>query len=138
MPFVAAKSSAFKLDNAAGSLTDISAYVDSVSGIANTTDMLDTTVFGASSKSFIPGLRNGDTITVSGKWDSVLNTQITALLGLSTSSTFEYSPAGAGAGTPKVSGECFVASYEVSSAVADLVTFSLSLQISGAVTHGTN
>lgn len=138
MPFVAARTSAFKLDNAAGSLTDISAYVDSVGGISNTTDMLETTTFGATSKTFIGGLRNGDTITVSGKWDSTLNTQMTALLGLSTSSTFEYSPAGTAASTPKVSGECFVTSYEVSSSVADLVTWTASLQISGAVTWGTN
>lgn len=138
MAFVAAKSSVFKLDNAAGSLTDISAYVDSVGGIANTTDMLETTTFGSASKTFIGGLRNGDTISVSGKWDSTLNTQITALLGATTSSTWEYHPAGTTAGLPKVSGECFVTSYEVSSAVADLVTFSMSLQITGAVTHGTN
>lgn len=138
MPFVAARTSAFKLDNAAGSLTDISAYVDSVGGIANTTDMLETTTFGSTSKTFIGGLRNGDTITVSGKWDTTLNTQMTALLGLSTSSTFEYSPAGTAASTPKVSGECFVTSYEVSSSVADLVTWTASLQISGAVTWGTN
>jgi hypothetical protein len=138
MAFVAARNSSFKLDNAAGTLTDISTYVDSVGGIANTTDMLDTSVFGSTSKTFAPGLRNGDTITVSGKWDSVLNTQITALLGLSTSSSFDYSPAGTTAGLPKVTGECFVTSYEVSSAVADLVTFSMSLQITGAVTHGTN
>jgi hypothetical protein len=138
MAFVAARSSSFKLDNAAGSLTDISAYVDSVSGIANTTDMAETTTFGATSKTFQGTLRNGDTISVSGKWDSTLNTQITALLGLSTSSTFDYSPAGTAASTPKVTGECFVSSYEVSSSVADLVTFSLSLQITGAVTWGTN
>lgn len=138
MPFVAARASAFKLDNAAGSLTDISTYVDSVGGIANTTDMLETTTFGATSKTFIGGLRNGDTITVSGKWDTTLNTQLTGLLGLSTSSTFEYSPAGTAASTPKVSGECFVTSYEVSSSVADLVTWTASLQISGAVTWGTN
>jgi hypothetical protein len=138
MAFVAARNSSFKLDNAAGTLTDISTYVDSVGGIANTTDMLDTTTFGATSKTFAPGLRNGDTITVSGKWDSTLNTQITGLLGLSTSSSFDYSPAGTTASLPKVTGECFVTSYEVSSAVADLVTFSMSLQITGAVTHGTN
>ena len=87
MPFVAAKASVFKLDNAAGTLTDISAYVDSVGGIANTTDMLETTTFGATSKSYIGGLRNGDTISVSGKWDATLNTQVTALLGATSTST---------------------------------------------------
>ena len=138
MAFVAAKSSVFKLDNSGGSLTDLSAYIDSVGGIANTTDMLDTTTLGATSKSFIGGLRNGDTLTISGKWDSVLNTHMTGILGSATSSTFEYSPAGTTAGLPKVSAECFVASYEVSSSVADLVTWSASLQITGNVTHGTN
>lgn len=138
MPFVAAKASVFKLDNLAGTLTDISAYVDSVSGIANTTDMLETTTFGATSKAYIGGLRNGDTISVAGKWDATLNTQVTALLGASSTSTFEYSPAGTGTGTPKVSGECLVSNYEVSSSVADLVTFTISLQITGNLTWGTN
>lgn len=138
MAFVAAKNSAFKLDNAAGSLVDISAYIDSIGGIANTTDMLDTTTFGAASKTFVGGLRNGDTISLSGKWDTPINTQISALLGATTSSTFEYSPAGTTAGLVKISGECFVASYEVSSSVADLVTFTVSLQVTGAVTFGTN
>lgn len=138
MPFVAARTSVFKLDNAAGTLTDISAYVDSVGGIANTTDMLETTTFGSTSKSYIGGLRNGDTISISGKWDATLNTQIVALLGATSTSTFEYHPAGTTVGTPKVSGECLVSNYEVSSAVADLVTFSVSLQITGNVTHGTN
>jgi hypothetical protein len=100
--------------------------------------MAETTTFGAASKTFQGTLRNGDTISISGKWDSALNTQMVALLGLATSSTFEYSPAGTTASLPKVSGECFVASYEVSSAVADLVTFSASLQITGAVTWGTH
>ena len=39
MAFVAAKNTAFKLDNAAGTLVDISTYIDSVGGIANTTDI---------------------------------------------------------------------------------------------------
>lgn len=138
MAFVAAKASVFKLDNAAGTLTDISAYVDSIGGIANTTDMLETTTFGSTSKSYVGGLRNGDTISVSGKWDATLNTQVTALLGATTTSTFEYHPAGTTAGTPKVSGECLVSNYEVSSSVADLVTFTISLQITGNVTWGTN
>ena len=138
MAFVAAKNTAFKLDNAAGTLVDLSAFIDSVGGIANTTDMAETTSFGSASKTFQGTLRNGDSISISGKWDSVLNTQFVALLGLATSSTFEYSPAGLTSGLPKVSGECFVASFEVSSAVADLVTFSASLQITGAVTHGVN
>ena len=116
---------------------DLSAFLNDGS-ISNSVETAETTTFGATSKTFQGTLRNGDTISISGKWDSALNTQLVALLGLATSSTFEYHPAGTTAGLPKVSGECFVASYEVSSAVADLVTFSASLQITGAVTWGTN
>ena len=138
MAFVSAKNTSFSLDNAGGTPTNISSYIDSVSGLSNSTDMIETTVFGQDSKTFVPGLRNGDTISLSGKFDATLNTHITGLLGLATSSTFSYSPAGTGVGTPKFSGECFVASYEVTSAVADLVTFTLSLQITGDVSIGTN
>lgn len=138
MAFVAAKNTVFKLDNAAGTLTDISAFVDSVSGIANTTDMAETTTFGSASKTFQGTLRNGDTISISGKWDATLNTQMVGLLGLATSSTFEYSPAGTTVSFPKFTGECFVSTFEISSAVADLVTFSASLQMTGAVTVGTH
>lgn len=135
---VLGKNSVFKLDNAAGSLQDLSAYITDISGLNNTTAMIDTTTLGDSSLEYTPGLRNGDTITLNGNYDATPNTQFTALLGATTSSTFEYSPAGTTAGLPKASGECFVSSYALSSAVADVVKFTVSLQITGAVTWGTN
>lgn len=135
---VLGKSSVFKLDNAAGSLQDLSSYITETSGINNTTAMIDTTTLGDSSIEFTPGLRNGDTITLSGNYDSTPNTHFTALLGQSSTSTFEYSPAGTTAGLPKVSGECWIMSYALTSAIADVVKFSVTLQISGAVTWGTN
>lgn len=126
------KSSVVKLDNAAGTITDISAYVTDMTGFGNSTDMLSSETFGDSSKEFFPGLRNGDVITLTGNWDSTLHTQLTGLLGSTTSSTFEYFPAGGA--SPKASMETFVSSYDVNSAVADLVKFSVSLQVTGAVT----
>jgi len=135
---VLGKNSVFKLDNSGGTLVDLSSYITDISGINNTTAMIDTTTLGDSSIEFTPGLRNGDTISLSGNYDATPNTHFTGLLGQSTSSTFEYSPAGTGAGTPKVSGECFIATYQLTSAVADVVKFAVTLQISGAVTWGTN
>lgn len=132
MAFVSAKSAQFTL---AG--TDISAYIDSVSGLDNATDMLETTSFGATSKSFIGGLRNGSTVQISGKWDSSLHTTVNALLGSASSSAFVFGPAGSTVGNVKFSGTCFVQSYEVSAQVADLVTWSASLQVTGNVTIGT-
>lgn len=135
---VLGKNSVFKLDNSAGSLQDLSAYITDISGINNTTAMIDTTTLGDASLEYTPGLRNGDTITLNGNYDATPNTHFTALLGQSTSSTFEYSPAGTTASLPKVSGECFITSYALNSAVADVVKFTVTLQITGAVTWGTN
>ena len=135
---VLGKNSVFKLDNQAGSLQDLSAYLTDISGVDVPTAMIDTTTFGDSSVEFTAGLKGGNTITLTGNYDSTPNTHFTALLGQSTTSTFEYSPAGDTAGLPKVSGECWITSYQPSSAVADVVKFTATLQISGAVTWGTN
>ena len=97
---VLGRSSVIKVDNAAGSLQDLSAYVTDVSGINNTTAMIDTTVFGNTSVAYTPGLRNGDTVTISGNYDSTPNTHFTGLLGQSSTTTIEYSPAGTTAGLP--------------------------------------
>lgn len=132
MAFVSAKSAQFTL---AG--TDISSYTDSVGGISNSTDMLETTTFGATSKTFIGGLRNGDTISISGKYDSALHTVISALLGSASTSAWVYGPAGTTAGNVKFSGSCLVATYEVQAGVANVLTWSATLQISGNVTVGT-
>ena len=135
---VLGRSSVIKVDNAAGSLQDLSAYVTDVSGINNTTAMIDTTVFGNTSVAYTPGLRNGDTVTISGNYDSTPNTHFTGLLGQSSTSTIEYSPAGTTAGLPKVSFESWIVSYQVTSAVADVVKFVATFQVTGNVTWGTN
>lgn len=135
---VLGKNSVIKVDNAAGALQDLSSYVTDVSGINNTTAMIDTTVLGNASLAYTPGLRNGDTVTISGNYDSTPNTHFTGLLGLATTTTIEYSPAGTTAGLPKVSFESWLASYSVTSAVADVVKFTATFQVTGNVTWGTN
>lgn len=129
MAFVSAKSAQFTL---AG--TDISSYTDTVGGVSNTTDMLETTTFGAGSKTFIGGLRNGDTISISGKYDSALHTVIAALLGSASTSAWVYGPAGTTTGNVKFTGNCLVSNYEIQAGVANVLTWSATLQISGAVT----
>lgn len=135
---VLGKNSVFKLDNSSGTLTDLSSYITDISGINNTTAMIDSTTFGDSSLENFPGLRNGDAITISGNWETALNSHFTAILSNGATRTWEYSPAGTTAGTPKVSGECYVESYVVTSAVADIVKFTATLRQTGDVTWGTN
>lgn len=139
MAFVAGKGSAFKLDNSAGTLTDLSQYCDSVE-FSTPIDTLETTTFGDAAKDFVVGLKDG-TVSLGGKWDATLDAHMNGIYGGisgGATTTFEVHPAGTGSGTPKYSGECYLTSYQVSSGVADLVTWSAELQVSGAITRGTN
>lgn len=135
MAFVHGKSADFRLDNSGGSLTDISSYLDNVS-FPQPIETAETTTFGSSSKSYIVGLKDSS-ISVSGKWDSTVDAHIAAILGQAASLSFQYGPAGTTVSNIKYTGECFATSYDVSAPVGDVVTFSLELQVTGAVTRGT-
>lgn len=142
MPFVHGKSTVFKLDNSAGTLVDLSSYLDDV-GFPQSIDTGETTTFGVAggSKTYIVGL-NDRTISLSGKWDATLDAHFAAVIaaqaaGTQASASFEFGPAGSAQGAVKYSGEALVTSFEVSNPVADVVTFSAELQVTGQVTRGT-
>lgn len=134
MAFVHGKGSYFAIDNTSGSLTSISAYVDSVDGLPGEVEMADVTAFGDGGHRNIPGLENGS-FTASGSWDPTVD----AILGTrrSATATFEYGPAGNGPGSVRYSGECWITNYTVSSSVGDKVTWSADFQVDGTVTRGT-
>ena len=133
--FVHGKSVDFRLDNSGGSLTDISNVCDSVS-FPKSIETADTTAFGSSNKSYIVGLQDSN-ISVSGKWDATVDAHLAAVVGQSATLSFQYGPAGTTVSNIKYTGECLVTSYDLSSGVGDVVTFSLALQVTGAVTRGT-
>ena len=136
MAFVHGKDSVFKLDNAGGALTDISAFVNSVD-FPETADVAETTTLGDSSKSYIVGLKDA-TISLAGLYDSTLDAILGAVVGQSATLSYEYSPEGTGSGKIKYTGECILTSYSQSSPVGDVVGFSADLQVSGDVTRGTH
>ena len=134
MAFVHGKSTNFTLDDTSGSVRDISAFVNNVD-FPETTETAETTAFGASAKSYIVGLTDS-TISVSGMWDSTLDGYIAG--GAEPASrSFVFGPAGSTAGNVKYTGEAIVTSYSISNPVGDVVTFSLDLQVTGAVTRTT-
>lgn len=134
------KDSAFKLEDSAGStLRDIGPYLTSVD-FSEENDTHDNTVLGLEAHTFQTGLTNG-TITLNGFWDATATvgaaTVLDSLVGLDgITAGFEYGPAGTTTGLVKYSGECILQSLDYSSPVADLVTFTATLQITGAVTKG--
>lgn len=133
--FVHGKSAVFKLDNSGGTLTTISDVIQDVS-FPRSIETAETTAFGASAKSYIVGLTDA-TISVSGKYDATVDAHLAAIAGQAATVSFEYGPAGSATSSVKYTGECIVTSYEVGATVGDAVTFSLDLQVTGAVTRGT-
>lgn len=101
----------------------------------------ETTTFGSQDKTYITGLSDA-TVSISGMFDatadSAINTIITNLKsGSIASASFRYGPAGSAGGSPKFEGDALITSYELSSPVGDVVTYSLELQVTGGVTGDT-
>ena len=128
------------LDSVAGTPTDLSSYADSFD-FPQPVDTIDTSVFGSDPKSFIPGLTDGGQISLSGPLDVALGTFVTAIKAAqaagSTTSTITYSPGGSVSGQFKVSAECYVSAFNVSTSVGGRAEYSASLQVTGAVTNTT-
>jgi predicted secreted protein len=136
MAFTHGKDSVFKLDNASGSLTDISSFVNNVD-FPETADVSETTTLGADNKTYIAGLKDA-TISLSGLWDATADAIFGAVVGQSATLSYEYSPEGTASGKIKYTGEAILTSYAISSPVGDAVGYSADLQVSGAVTRGTH
>ena len=131
--FYHGKSTNFSLDDTGGTSRDISDVLVSVD-FPEIVETGETTAFGATSKSYIVGLRDA-TISISGLWDATVDGYI---IGTEPATrTFIFGPAGSTSGYVKYTGECILTNYSVSSPVADVVTFSLDLQCTGGVTRTT-
>jgi hypothetical protein len=131
--FAHGKSTDFALDDTGGTSRNIADTLTDVS-FPQTIDTAETTAFGSSNKSYIVGLKDGS-FSVSGIWDATVDGYISGTEPASRS--FIYGPAGSTGGNVKYTGECIMTNYSVSNPVGDVVTYSLDLQITGAVTRGT-
>ena len=128
------KSTVFKVDNNAGSLTDISNTLTDVS-FPQSVDPAETSAFGSSAKSYIVGLTDS-TLSISGNFDATVDAHLAAIVGKADSVSFEYGPEGSTAGMVKYTGEALLTSYEKSGAIGDVVTYSAEFQVTGAITRG--
>lgn len=135
MAFKHGKNASFKVDNSGGTLTDISSYLNEIS-LPRSIETGETTSFGNSAKTYLVGLSDS-TLSISGTWDATLDAHLAGIIGQAASVSFEYGPEGTGAGAIKYTGESYLTSFETSSPVADVVTFSAEFQVTGTVTRGT-
>lgn len=123
-------------------LSNISTYLNEV-GFPQTAETAQTTTFGDGVTTYVLGLKDS-TFSISGLWDASLDAILAPLVGNETPVAYEYGPVGNTSGSVKYSGAggagnpgVFVTSYEVSSPVGDVVSFSAELQVTDAVTRGT-
>jgi hypothetical protein len=139
MAFQHGKSTVFKLDNSAGSLVDLSAYLNTVS-LPFSVDSHETTTFGQTDKTYLAGLGDA-TISIGGPWDLTLDGHMIGVrnaLKAATlaSASFLFQPQGAGTGKVEYTGEiAVVTGYNVDDPVGDLVTWTADLQVTGSVTR---
>lgn len=140
MAFKAGKDSYVALDSVAGAVTNLSPYSDNFDW-PQSVEQLDVSAFGTSSKAFIPGLTDGDNVSLSGPYDVTLYSQLTGLKAAqaagSATATIIWGPGGSVAAQAKISAECYVKSVGVKAGVGGRAEYSASLQITGAVTNST-
>lgn len=133
MAFVHSKGTAVAIDG-----DDMTAFANTVT-FTRTADTHDTTTFGKNSKTYATGLKDG-TGSFEGFYDNTAVTGpgavIRPLIG-GPATTFVFRPEGAGSGKPNATVQVIVNSYEESSAVADMVTFSAELQFTGDIVDST-
>lgn len=125
----------FRLDNAAGSLVDLSTYINTV-GYPREVTALETTTLGKTAKTYIVGLSDG-TVSIGGPWDATLDAHMAGILGVTASKTYEYGPQGSTAGEVKYTGEAILTSYEISGEVDGVVEWSGELQLTDTQTRTT-
>jgi hypothetical protein len=114
---------------------NLSAYVDSVD-FSRDVEMLDTTTFTATTKTFLPGLGEGK-VDIKGKYDPSANAPaqlLTQFVNATNVIPVQYFPGGNTAGQIKRYFDAYVTSYKESGAVGDIVAFEASLQVTGAIT----
>lgn len=140
MAFKAGHLAYIGLDNAAGSVQNISSFTDNFT-FPQAVEQLDVSVHGSAVKRFIPGLSGGDVLSVSGPLDVTLHSQIAGMLSAQAAGTASFSilygPGGSVSGQAKQSAEVLVASYQTSTGVSGRAEFAATLQVDGAVTNTT-
>jgi hypothetical protein len=120
----------FKLDNAAGALTDISTYLDSIQGSSDT-EFLDGTTFQPDAttavKNEIPGFATKG-FSLSGKWTEAAEAFFSAIEG-EQNLEYEYKPDDPNMNS-SITGTCSCGSYSgPQSSVDGIITFTCELRV---------
>ncbi len=130
MPAKLWKDMAIKVDNASGSPTAITSYVNQAS-LESAVDLLEDTALGDTSRSYIEGLA-GTTIPLNGWVNATTEAMFGPLIGVRTSITKSASFYN---GIKYYTGEVYPGDVKFSGDVGTIQTFSVTLTFDGAVTR---
>lgn len=126
----------FQMDNWSGVLTDIKSHVTNVD-FQVSQEVAEVSGFGDAEKQYVSG-QSDATTSVQGNWDDTNIPTVMFGAGVQPATrTFEYSPTPT-SGHPKYTGEAVITTKTISSSKSDAVKFTMELQVTGAVTVGTN
>lgn len=132
------KDSYFALDNAAGSLVDISNYVQTWD-FGRDAERNDVTAIGDQDRQTIPGFVGG-TISLAGLMDyadDAIFDILASMAGSPTTRTFNAGPEGGSTGDVKLPGECILTSFAVTIPFDQPQKFTATLRVDGVVTPAT-
>lgn len=117
---------------------DFSAYFNDMSA-STTVDTAETSAFGTSAKTYIPGHKDG-TVSLSGMFEGTADTGtddfFSSVLGSSTKQQVIIAPEGHTNGTRAIALQADSTSYEASSPIGDVVQASVEFQSNEGVEHG--
>lgn len=128
MAFVHSKNTVLKL-----ATKDLSAYTTK-SSLTREPDIHDTTTYGKDDYTYQGGLKKGDA-SLEGIYDSTAVTGPRAVISplIGTTAALIRQPEGTGTGKPQDSCNVVVGKYVETNPVADMVTWSLELKVTGPV-----
>lgn len=132
MAFRHGKFTHFSLQNAAGTVIDISTYLRDVS-MPRQIDTAETTAFQSTVKTFVIGIP-GATFSVSGMFDLALDTILNGIAGMEAARTWVYGPEGNLATRRRYQGSAYLTNYSITGSVSDMVGFTADFQVTGAIT----
>lgn len=139
MAFKGGFASWFALGNAAGTLTNLSSYLDSIDHPQSAAS-IEVSNFGTTARAYIAGIRGGDKISIKGPFDTALNSHMGSMLSAQAAGTtafpFLFGPGGSVSGEAKIAGSCLVESWAPTTTVQGRVEFAASLQVTGVVVNG--
>ena len=96
-------------------------------------EMVEATNFADASHEYEAGLKDAE-ISVVYAWDSTIDDILRDIYDNGTAVTWEYSPNGATAAEPRVTGSAHISSLGIPEGIGELQTISATFKVTGAVT----